>query len=69
MLLRRASLLPRFVVHVTPVGGPRLDFSARRVAALVLLVEPTYQPRLDPALVARILGLTPAESHNRGRVG
>ena len=63
MLLRRASLLPPFVVHVTPVGGPRLDFGARRVAALVLLVEPTYQPCLDPALVARTLDLTPAESH------
>ena len=63
MLLRRASLLPRFVVHVTPVGRPQLDFGARRVAALVLLVEPTYQPRLDPDFVARTLDLTPAESH------
>ena len=63
MLLRRASLLPRFVVHVSPVGTPQLDFGARRVAALVLLVEPTYQPRLDPAFVAQTLDLTPAESH------
>ena len=63
MLLRRASLLPRFVVHVSPVGALQLDFGARRVAALVLLVEPNYQPRLDPDLVARTLGLTPAESH------
>ncbi len=63
MLLRRASLLPHFVVHVSPVGALQLDFGARRVAALVLLVEPTYQPHLDPDLVARTLGLTPAESH------
>ena len=63
MLLRRASLLPPFVVHVTPVGALQLDFGARRVAALVLLVEPNYQPRLDPDLVARILDLTPSESH------
>ena len=63
MLLRRASLLPHFVVHVSPVGALQLDFGARRVAALVLLVEPNYQPRLDPDLVARTLGLTPAESH------
>ena len=63
MLLRRASLLPHFVVHVSPVGALQLDFGARRVAALVLLVEPNYQPRLDPALVGRTLGLTPAEGH------
>ncbi len=63
MLLRRASLLPAFVVHVTPVGGLQLDFGARWVAALVLLVEPNYQPRLDPDLVARTLDLTPSESH------
>ncbi len=63
MLLRRASLLPPFVVHISPVGRPQLDFGARRVAALVLLVEPTYQPRLDPAFVAQTLDLTPSESH------
>ena len=63
MLLRRASLLPRFVVHVTPVATPRLDFGVRRVAVLVLLVEPGYEPRIDPALVAQTLDLTPAESH------
>ena len=63
MLLRRASLSPRFVVHVTPVGTPRLDFGARRVAVLVLLVDPGYEPRIDPAFVAQTLDLTPAESH------
>ncbi len=63
MLLRRTSLLAPFAVHVSPVGGPQLDFGARRPAALVLLVEPTYQPRLDPAFVAQTLDLTPAESH------
>ena len=63
MLLRRASLLPRFVVHVTPVGGPQLDFGARQVAVLMLLVEPGYAPRIDPAFVAQTLVLTPAESH------
>ena len=63
MLLRRASLLPPFVVHISPLGRPQLDFEARRVAALVLLVEPTYQPRLEPAFVAQTLDLTPSESH------
>jgi DNA-binding CsgD family transcriptional regulator/PAS domain-containing protein len=63
MLLHRGAVSPPFVVHVTPVGVPQLDFGARRVAVLVLLVEPGYQPGLDPALVARTLGLSPAESH------
>ena len=46
-------------------GGRRRtgSLSARRVAALVLLVEPNYQPPIDPDFVAQTLGLTPAESH------
>ena len=40
MLLRRESVLPPFLVHVTPVGVRQPDFGAQRVAALVLLVEP-----------------------------
>ena len=54
--------LPPFVVHVKPVGVPQPDYGARPVAALVLIVEPGHHPRLDPALVARTLGLTPDES-------
>ena len=62
MTLRRAVGLPRFVVHATPVGVRQLDFGARRVAALVLIVEPGRQVRLDPGLVAMALGLTLTES-------
>ena len=62
MLLARPSGLPPFVVHVKPVGVPQPDYGARHVAALVLLVEPGSQPRIDPGLVARTLGLTPMES-------
>ena len=62
MLLGRVSGLPLLVVHVTPVGVPQPDYGARPVAALVLLVEPGHHPRVDPAVVARTLGLTPAES-------
>ena len=62
MLLRRESVLPPFLVHVTPVGVRQPDFGAQRVAALVLLVEPGHQSRIDPGLVAAILGLTPMES-------
>ena len=62
MRLRRASALPPFVVHVKPVGARQMDFGARRVAALVLLVELGLVSHIDPALVAVTLGLTPVES-------
>ena len=69
MLLARPSGLPPFVVHVKPVGVHQPDYGARHVAALVLLVEPGSQPRIDPGLVARTLGLTPMESRGSGLVG
>ncbi len=62
MTLRRTSMRPSFVVHVKPVVAPQPDFGAQRVAALVLLVEPGHQSRLDPGLVAETLGLTLTES-------
>ena len=62
MLLGRAPGVPPLVVHVKPVGVPPPDYGARHVAALVLLVEPGHHPRVDPAVVARTLGLTPMES-------
>ena len=62
MLLRRSPVLPPFVVHVKPVNFARLDYAARRVAALVLIAEPGWRRRVRPDLVAAILGLTPAES-------
>ena len=62
MQLGRVSGLPPFVVHIKPVGIPQPDYGARPVAALVLIVEPGRHPRLDSALVARTLRLTPAES-------
>ena len=49
-------------VHVSPVGHRELDFDARQVAVLVLVVEPGSQPDIDPGLVAATLGLTRAES-------
>ena len=62
MLLGRSSGLPPFVVHVKPVAVPQPDYGARHVAALVLIVEPGSQHRIDPGLVAKTLGLTPMES-------
>ena len=62
MRLRRSSVVPPFVVHVKPVSLPHQDYGARRVAALVLIVEPGRHPRINPALVATTLELTPAET-------
>ena len=62
MLLSRSSVLPPLVVHVKPVGVAQHDYGARHVAALVLIVDPSSQHRIAPALVAKTLGLTPAES-------
>ena len=62
MVLRRSSVVPPFVLHVKPVGGPQPDHGARHVAALVLIVEPGRQHRINPDLVATALELTPAET-------
>ena len=62
MLLGRSSGLPPLVVHVKPVAVPQPDYGARHVAALILIIEPKSQHRIDPGLVARTLGLTPMES-------
>lgn len=62
MTIRRPGARTRLVVHVTPVvpraGEPR----ARRVAALVLVIDPEQPSRIDAGLVAQALNLTPAES-------
>ena len=61
LLQRPLGGLP-VVVHVHPVVVPPPDYGARRVAALVLLVEPGRPVRLDPWVVATTLGVTQAES-------
>ena len=53
---------PRWWCTSNPWGSRQPDYGARHVAALVLIVEPGHHPRLDPDVVARTLGLTPAES-------
>ena len=62
MTLRRSSGRARLRLHVSPVGVARADFGGRRVAALVLVVDPSRRPSIDPDLVAATLGLTPAEA-------
>ena len=60
--IRRSPGLPKLVLHVNPVHDRGLGFSALPVAALVLIVEPGSQPRLDAELVAEALDLSTAES-------
>ncbi|MDE0207535.1 MAG: helix-turn-helix transcriptional regulator [Candidatus Tectomicrobia bacterium] len=62
MTLPRSSGLPPLVVHVMPLSVRETDFGGRRVAALVLLVDPGDRPQIDPGLVAEVLDLTPKES-------
>ena len=62
MLVRRPSGLPSFVVHVKPVTHGEVEYRSRRVAALVLIVDPVERTRVDQRLVERLLGLTPAET-------
>ncbi len=62
MLIQRASGLPRLAVHISPAGVRHRDYGWPQVAALVLIVEPGGWARIDPTLVAQVLGLTAAQS-------
>ncbi len=58
----RSPELPRLVLHVSRVADGETGFRPRRVAAIVLVVDPGRRSRIDPGLIAETLGLTPAES-------
>ncbi len=58
---RRKARSP-LVLEVHPVRPMDTDRWAWRVRALVLIVDPAVRPRVEPDLVASVLGLTPAES-------
>ena len=53
MLLGRSYGSPPFVVHVKPVAVPQPDYGARHIAALILIIEPRSQHRVDPDLVGQ----------------
>ena len=57
---RRSS--PRLVLHATPVGAASVHARRTRIRALVLLHEPSPRPRIGPARVGAVLGLTKPES-------
>ena len=62
MTVSRPSGLPPLVLHVNPVGLRERECRTWPVAALVLVVDPASEPRIDLDLVATGLGLTPMES-------
>ena len=66
--LRRASG-PRLVLHVSPVGRRKADARIWPVAALVLVIDPASKTRIDPAVAAAALGLTPNGEPGGGAVG
>ena len=59
-MLRRLAA-PPLVVHVNPVGRRETDARVSPVAALVLVIDPASQSRIDPAVAAVALGLTEME--------
>ena len=61
MTVQRPTGRSRLGLHVSPVGDGAADFGGRRVAALVLVVDPTSRKRIDPARVATMLGLSESE--------
>ena len=63
MLLGRSSGLPPLVLHVKPVAVPQPDDGARHIAALILIIEPRSQHRIDPDLLAKTLWPRRRASH------
>ena len=62
LTMKRKGPKPPLVVHVNPLGRQEAGYGRWPVAALVLLAEPARGVRVDPDLVAAVLGLTPMES-------
>ena len=62
MAVTRSSVLPRFALHVNPVTIRQMDFGARHIAAIVLIVDPGSKLRIAPDLLSATLGLTEAQS-------
>ena len=60
-IVKRVSALP-LVLHVHPLARQETDIRPWPVAALVLVVDPENRIRIDPSMVAEVLGLTKMES-------
>lgn len=62
MKVTRREAAGPLVLEVHPVRETGANRRAWQLGALVLLVDPSARPRVDPELAAAVLGLTPAES-------
>ena len=62
MLIRRPSLSSMLILHVLPVTGRDEYYQARRIAALLLMIDPMDSVRIDAGLVQDVLGLSPREA-------
>ena len=62
MTIQRPLLRSRLELHVHPVDAAQADFGGRRVAALVLVVDPENRPRIDPVRLSMLLDLSPSEA-------
>ena len=62
MTIQRPLVRSRLELHVHPVDTAQADYGGRRVAALVLVVDPERRPRIDPVRLSVLLGLSPSEA-------
>ena len=62
LLVQRLPGLMALTVHVIPVPLREIDFGARRVAVIILIVEPPDLDGIDHRQLARSLGLTRVEA-------
>ena len=62
MRIQRPLLRSRLELHVHPLDARQADFGGRRVAVLVLVVDPESRPRIDPVRLSVLLGLSPSEA-------
>ena len=62
MTIQRPVVRSRLELHLHPVNARQADFGGRRVAALVLVVDPESRPRVDPVRLSVLLDLSPSEA-------
>ena len=60
-ITRRKARSP-LALEIHPVRNLGAGYGAGQLGALVLVVDPAARPRVDPDLVAAVLGLSPTES-------
>ena len=55
LTIQRPPGLPPLEVHLSPVGGGRMNFGGSKVAALALVIDPHSQPSISPEVAADAL--------------